>query len=67
MLADTVLMGTAYWAVSYEEELVEVITPQVMLIVCGSVLVFGILITWLCAYLSINKYLKMRANTLYYI
>ena len=67
MLADAILMGTAYWAVTYEQELIQVITPDVMLIVCGSVLVFGVIITWLCAYLSINKYLRMRANTLYYI
>ena len=67
MLADAILMGTAYWAVTYEQELIQVITPEVMLIVCGSVLVFGVIITWLCAYLSINKYLRMRANTLYYI
>ena len=66
-LADAILMGTAYWAVTYEQELIQVITPEVMLIVCGSVLVFGVIITWLCAYLSINKYLRMRANTLYYI
>ena len=66
MLADAILMGTAYWAVTYEQELIQVITP-VMLIVCGSVLVFGIVITWLCAYISMNKYLRMKANTLYYI
>ena len=67
MLADAILMGTAYWAVTYEQELLQVITPEVMLIVCASVLVFGMVITWLCAYISINKYLRMRANTLYYI
>lgn len=67
LIADTILMGTAYWAVTYEQELIQVITPEVMLIVCGSVLVFGVVITWLCAYFSINKYLKMKANTLYYI
>ena len=61
------MMGTAYWAVTYEQELIQVITPEVMLIVCGSVLVFGIVITWLCAYISMNKYLRMKANTLYYI
>ena len=66
-IADTILMGTAYWAVTYEQELIQIITPEVMLIVCGSVLVFGIVITWLCAYISINKYLRMKANTLYYI
>ena len=67
MLADAILMGSAYWAVTYEQELIQVITPEVMLIVCGSVLVFGIVITWLCAYISMNKYLRMKANTLYYI
>ena len=67
MLADAILMGTAYWAVTYEQELIQVITPEVMLIVCGSVLVFGIVITWLCAFISMNKYLRMKANTLYYI
>ena len=67
MLADAILMGTAYWAGTYEQELIQVITPEVMLIVCGSVLVFGIVITWLCAYISMNKYLRMKANTLYYI
>ncbi len=67
MLADAILMGTANRAVTYEQELIQVITPEVMLIVCGSVLVFGIVITWLCAYISMNKYLRMKANTLYYI
>ena len=66
VIADSVLMGTAYSAVTYEQELIQVITPEVMLIVCGSVLVFGIVITWLCAYVSMNKYLRMKANTLYY-
>lgn len=67
IMADAILMGTAYWLVSYEPELIRVITPEVMLLVSGSVLVFGVVITFLCAYLSINKYLRMKAGTLYYI
>ena len=67
IMADAILMGAAYWLVSYEPELIRVITPEVMLLVSGSVLVFGIIITFLCAYLSINKYLRMKAITLYYI
>ena len=66
-IADSILWGAAYWLVSYEPELIRVITPEVMLLVSVSVLVFGVLITWLCALLSINKYLKMKASTLYYI
>ena len=67
IMADAILMGAAYWLVSCEPELIRVITPEVMLLVSGSVLVFGIIITFLCAYLSINKYLRMKASTLYYI
>ena len=66
-IADTNLMGAAYWLVSYEPELIRVITPEVMLLVSGAVLVFGVVITFLCAYLSINKYLRMKASTLYYV
>ena len=67
IMADAILMGTAYWLVSYEPELIRVLTPEVMLLVSGSVLIFGVVITFLCAYLSINKYLRMKASTLYYI
>lgn len=67
VIADAVLWEAAYWLVSYEPELIRVITPDVMLLVSVSVLIFGVLITWLCALLSINKYLKMKAGTLYYI
>lgn len=67
VIADAVLWGAAYWLVSYEPELIRVIAPEVMLLVSVAVLVFGVLITWLCALLSINKYLRMKASTLYYI
>lgn len=66
-VADGILWATAYWLVSYEPELIKVITPNVMLLVSAAVLAFGVLITWLCALLSINKYLRMKASTLYYI
>ncbi len=67
VIADGILWASAYWLVSYEPELVRVITSEVMVLVSVSVLVFGMIITWLCALLSINKYLKMKASTLYYI
>ena len=67
IIADSILMGTAYWLVSYEPELIRVITPNVMVLVALSVLVFGVRITFFCAYLSINKYLRMKAGSLYYI
>ena len=67
VMADAVLMTMAYMWVKYEPQLVEIITAQTMLVVMLSVLAFGVLITWMCAYISINKYLRMKASTLYYI
>ena len=67
VLADAVLMGMAYMLVKYEPELIDIVTPQTMLWVLLSVFVFGVIITWMCAYISINKYLRMKASTLYYI
>jgi cell division transport system permease protein len=60
-------MGAAWTLLDYEPELVGVITTDVLLWMAVSVLLFGLLITYLCAYLSINKYLRMRAGTLYYL
>lgn len=66
IIADSLLMGAAYTLVSYEPELIRIITPEVMFLVSASVLLFGIVITFLCAYISINKFLRMKASTLYY-
>ena len=67
LIASGILWGLAFWLINYEAELSTIITTQVMILVSISVFTFGILITWLCAYLSINKYLRMKASSLYYI
>ena len=67
VIADACLICMAMLLVKYEPQLIEIITPQTMLIVMASVLVFGIAINWICSYMSMNKYLRMKANALYYI
>ena len=67
VMADAVLLGIAYMLVKYEPQLIEIITPNTLLIVMASVFIFGLAITFLCAYISINKYLRMKASALYYI
>ena len=67
LLADALLMGMAYMLVKYEPQLVEIITPATLLVVMGAVFAFGVAITCMCAYISINKYLRMKASALYYI
>jgi len=67
LLADGILMSSAYLMVTYEPELLQIVTLNVMVIVLSSVFLFGLIITFLCAYFSVNKYLRMKASALYYI
>lgn len=67
LVADGMLWGVARWLISIQPELIRVVTPDVMLLVSVAVLAFGVIITWLCALFSVNKYLRMKATTLYYI
>ena len=67
IMADAILLGMAYMLVKYEPQLIEIITPNALLVVMTSVFVFGLAITFFCAYISINKYLRMKASALYYI
>ena len=64
--ADAALIGLAYALVKYEPDLLSVITPGVMIVVMVSVFIFGVVITSLCALISINRYLRMKTNELYY-
>ena len=65
LLADVFLIGMAYLAVSYEPDLLAIITLNSLLIVVLAVFIFGIAITTLCALISINRYLRMKVNELY--
>lgn len=67
LVADGLLLGGAGWLVSHQPDLIRVITPEVMLCVSVAVLLLGMLITWMCTWLSLNKYLRMSACELYYI
>lgn len=66
-MANAILIGMAYALVNYQPDIITVATPKVMLIVMAAVFVFGVTITTLCAFISINKYLHMKAGELYYI
>jgi len=50
-----------------EPEMAVIITWDVLVITAVSVLLFGLVITALCAWLAVNKFLKMTAGELYRI
>lgn len=64
-VANAILTASAYTAVKYEPELLAIISPESIMIVAAAVMVFGMIITTLCAYISINKYLRMKISELY--
>ena len=67
LIADCVLAGGVYALYVYEPEIINVVNWQVLAVTGVSVLLFGVIITTFCAYISVNKFLKMKAGDLYKI
>ena len=67
LLAVIVLGCFVYALYTYEPEILTVVTPEVMVITALAVFLFGIIITAICASLSVNKFLMMKAGELYKI
>lgn len=67
VLADLVLAGGIVMLYNYQPNLITIVTWEVMAITGVTVLLFGLLLTWLCTVISVNKFLKMKAGQLYKI
>ena len=61
------LAGFVYALYVYEPEVLTVLTWREMTITGIAVLLFGLLITSMCAGISVNKFLRMKAGDLYKI
>lgn len=67
LMADAVLASAVYLLYTYEPGVLTVITWQVLAVTGSSVMVCGVLITLLCSWFSVNKFLRMKAGDLYKI
>ena len=67
VIANIVLAGCLYGLYYYQPGVTEIITWEVMAITAAAVFAFGIVFTWICTYVSVNKFLKMKASKLYKI
>ncbi|MBO7581690.1 MAG: permease-like cell division protein FtsX [Bacteroidaceae bacterium] len=67
IFADSLIIGGLYWLHNFEPQIGAVIDLKAIVIVTAAVFFFGIIITYLCTLFSLNKYLKMSSNELYYI
>ena len=67
LIAIAVLGGLYYGLYYYEPNIITVITWRELAITAVAVLLFGIIITVACSYISVNKFLRMSAGELYKI
>ncbi len=67
LIACAVLGGFVYALYRYEPEIEMVLGWQELAITAGAVLLFGLLMTAVCAHISVNKFLRMKAGELYRI
>lgn len=67
VLAIAVLGAGVYGLYLTQPGIVEIVTWEVLSLTAAAVLLFGIVITALCAFLAVNKFLKMKAQELYKI
>lgn len=67
LLANGMIGGGIYLLLRHEPQMSHLFTMPVLAIVGGSVMLFGMFITLWCAFVSINRFLRMKAGDLYYI
>jgi len=67
LIAIAVLGGCMYALYYYEPNIISIITWRELTITAVAVLLFGIIITAACSYISVNKFLRMSAGELYKI
>lgn len=67
LIACALLSAAVAWIISYEPGIAVVLTPQTVVLSTATVLGAGIIITGLSAYLSINRFLRMKHDRLFHI
>lgn len=67
IIAIAALGGMLYALMCYEPDITTIVTWREMAITAASVVVFGVVITAICANISVTKFLKMKAGELYKI
>ena len=67
VLACGALAGCAYGLYTFEPGIVAILTWKELAITGAAVFIFGIVITALCSYFSVNRFLRMTAGEIYKI
>ena len=65
--ADALLGGIFYLALREEPALITILPPVSLAVIAAVVICFGIFMTVSCAYSSVNRFLRMRGDDLYFL
>ncbi len=65
VLANAILLAGIRTMLHYDATVGQYIDEQMLIPVGAAVLLFGLLLTLLCTYFSVNKYLRLKANDVY--
>ena len=67
VIANALLGAALYLLQDHYPEMAMLLPTKQLVVVGASVILFGIIICTLCAFLSVNRFLRMRNNDLYFI
>lgn len=67
ILASLLIWGGLKFGARYEPGITSLLNKEMMIPVFAIVLATGLVITWLCALRSVNRFLRMKSGELYYI
>lgn len=65
IIADGTLFGAIQALLNWDEGIGALLTPTVILYTFGSVPLVGIVLTVVCAFFSVNRFLRLRGNKIY--
>ena len=65
IIADGILVGLLHWATQFDQALLQFIPQQNVLIMAASVLGFALIITLVCTYISVTRFIAMGETDLY--
>ena len=67
LLANVLIMGLLYYVGEQYADLRSILQTHDLIYVFATVIILGVIITYLSTVFAVNHYLKMKANHLYYI
>ena len=65
VVADALLLGGVYWALQQDAFVATIVTPSIIAIMVATVLVAGFLLTFICTWLSVGHFLRMKEAEMY--